>query len=132
MASVADVLLTDLAHKRDFLPTPGGDLQTISGMQNVRDALFARLMTEPGSLIHRPDYGVGIKRFQNALNRLGKQRELAGRISENFARDPRVEKVEGVLVDYDESNPSKVTIVVRVKVVGVDAVVMNFTPFSGA
>ncbi len=132
MASIEEVLLTDLAHKKDFVKTAGGDFATISGMANLRDALFARLVTEPGSLVHRPEYGVGIKQYQNTLNKLSTQRKLAERIESNFSRDPRVESVDGVLIDYDERNPSLVKIKVRIKVIGFDSVTMDFVPFSEA
>jgi len=132
MATIDEVLLTDLAHNKDFVVTAGGDLATLSGIANFRDALFARLVTTPGSLVHRPEYGVGIKQFQNVLNRISTQRTLATRIGENFGRDPRVEQVLGVLVDYNEQNPAQTTIKVRVKPIGVDPVQMDFLPFNEA
>lgn len=132
MANLSDILLTDLAHKKDLIPTAGGDLSTLSGLANLKDALYCRLITEPGSLVHRPLYGVGIKRYQNTLNRLSNQRKLASAIEDNFQRDDRVEKLLGVLVDYNELNPSLTILKVRVKPLGVDAVVITFTPFSEA
>lgn len=132
MASLNEILLRDLAHNGDLVKTAGGDLATQEGLANLQDALLDRLVTEPGSLVHRPEYGVGIKRYQNKLNRIANQRSLALAIDANFQRDPRVEKVLGVLVEYDDLNPSLTKIKVRVKSIGLEAVVMEFVPFNEA
>ncbi len=125
-----DLLGTDIAHKSDLLVTPGGDLDTITGLANVKEALFRRLMTSPGTLAHRPNYGVGLKNYQNAPNSLSVQRELAGKIQEQFEQDPRVEGVLGVSVGYSDDNPGLVTLTVRVKIVGYSEQAMEFTPFG--
>jgi hypothetical protein len=119
MALLNEILLTDIMHKSDFVKKDdGGDLMAISGLENVKEALLRRLITEPGSLIHRPSYGVGIKRFLNAPGTLATRQALALRIGEQFPRDPRVESVLGVSMMSDDLQPDRVTIVVRVKLVG--------------
>ncbi len=80
MSQLNEFLKTDIAHKGDFVETPSGDLDVISGLDNVKEALFRRLITTPGSIIHRPGYGVGLKNWQNALNTLENQRKLAVKI----------------------------------------------------
>ncbi len=132
MATIHQTFLKDLAHKKDLLKTATGDLATAEGVANLQSALFARLVTTPGSLVHRPDYGVGIKSYQNGLNLLSKQREIATRIEANYSRDPRVEKVLGVGIIYDDLDPSKTIIKVRLKPIGLEAISMEFVPFSGA
>lgn len=129
MATITEVMFTDLAHNGDFLITPTGDLDVISGLANLKQALFHRLITEPGSLIHRPLYGVGIKRFQNAPNSVSQQEKLALRIQENFARDPRVEEVTSIAIEPNP-DPHLVLITVKVKAVGYDEAVMEFIPFG--
>lgn len=130
MANITETMLTDVMHKKDYVRTAVGDRATITGLDNYKEALFRRLITEPGSLIHRPQYGVGIKRYQGALSTLTKQRELATIIEEQFLRDPRTDSVMGVLVSTNQAQPDLTYIIVRVKPVGYDEVEMKFEPFG--
>lgn len=130
MATIDEVLGTDLAHKADYVLSATGDLDTISGLENVKNALFHRLITSPGSLVHRPDYGVGIKDFQNSPNSIDTQRQLANRIQEQFEQDPRVQKVLGVSLNYGDSTPDQVEIMVRVQIAGYDEISAKFIPFG--
>jgi len=130
MANIDEFLGTDIAHASDLVVSASGDLSTITGLANVKMALFHRLITNPGALAHRPEYGVGIKNYQNAINTLASQQQIAARIQEQFELDPRVEGVKGVAVDYDELNPSLVKFTVRVKIVGYGETAMTFTPFG--
>lgn len=131
MASIEEVLGRDIAHKSDFLLTATGDLDTLSGLENVKQALYRRLLTSPGSLIHRPNYGVGIKDFQNAPAGLETQRQLALRIQEQFEQDPRIESVLGVRLDVNDLFPEMTEVIVRVRVRGYDEEAsLNFIPFG--
>jgi phage baseplate assembly protein W len=130
MTTLTDLIGVDIAHKSDFLLSADGDLDTISGLDNIKIALFHRLITSPGSLIHRPTYGVGIQDFQNAVNSIANQREIANRIQEQYEQDPRVEAVTGVRIDNDDLTPEKVVLLVKVKVRGYDEVEMEFIPFG--
>lgn len=131
MGSITDALGTDLAHVGDLVRTPGGDLGKISGLANLKNALFHRLMTVPGSLAHRPSYGVGVGLYQNAPNSFGVQQKLTGIIQEQFAQDPRVEEVTSVSLASDDITPQLTKLAVFVKVVGYsDAIEMTFTPFA--
>lgn len=132
MANLTESLLRDISHVRDMSSTASGDLTRIEGVPNLTNALYHRLITTPGSLIHKPGYGVGLKDFQNTINQLSRQRQLAARIEAQFKLDPRVDQVLGVLVNYDELNPSQTTIRVRVKALGLEDIPMTFTPFSKA
>ncbi len=131
MANLEEFLGTDIAFKGDFIKTATGDIDIISGLENVKNALFHRLVTSPGTLIHRPDYGVGIKDFQGAPMTIDTQRQLALRIKEQFEQDTRVEAVSGVRVNVGDLTPDKLTIVVRVKIRGYDEETAEFTPFGG-
>lgn len=130
MANLNDIMLTDVAHVGDILVSATGDMDTITGIANLKNALFHRLITQPGSLVHKPNYGVGVKDFQNALSTLSAQRKLAGRIQEQFELDPRVKKVTGVLVTFDDLHPSIVTITTKVDAVGVGELAMQMKPFG--
>lgn len=131
MALIEEKLLKDIAHKKDLLRAPDGDLDTIQGLANVKEALFRRLITTPGALLHRPDYGVGIKDFQNAVNKIDTQRALALRIKEQFERDTRIDSLEGVRFDTNDDRPERTLIFIRVKVKGFQEVTFPFVPFGG-
>jgi len=119
MTTINEALLKDIKHVKDYVIRDGtGDLDTIEGLDNMKQALLRRLITEKGAIIHRPDYGVGLKQFQNAPNRLDDRRQLALRINEQFLEDDRVQEVLGVQVNSEDLTPDQVTIVVRVLVVG--------------
>lgn len=131
MANITETLLRDIMHKRDLVRRPtDGDLERIEGLENLRQALLRRLVTSPGSLVHRPEYGVGIKDFQGSLNSLANQRKIAARINEQFLRDPRVESVDGVSISSTDSRPEHIVISVRYTVVGYGETEAKFIPFG--
>lgn len=127
--SLTDAFLTDFAHKGDYLVTPGGDLDLISGLANLKNALLHRLITVPGTLVHRPQYGVGLPNFLNNLASFSTQQELAGIIRQQFKRDPRVEDVLSISMDAEDARPEMISLVVRVKPVGYSEQDMKFTDF---
>lgn len=129
--NLTELYLTDKSHYGDYVPTPGGDLATDSGVTNLRNALFRRLVTSPGSIVHRPDYGVGIKSYQNKLNSLTNQQAIALNINEQFIQDTRVESVDSVSVNQDPITPELTTIIVKLTPIGQDQITVTFTPFSG-
>ena len=131
MALLEEYYLKDIALKSDILKTPAGDLQTLTGTNNLHQALFRRLVTVPGTLVHRPNYGVGLKRFINAPNTIDNQRQIANLIKSQFERDFRVEEVTGVSFTLPDTQPDKLTISVRVKPSGFqDEVFLEFQPFN--
>lgn len=130
MALLDELMGTDFAHKRDYLATATKDFDRITGLENYKNALFHRLVTVKGTLIHRPDYGVGIQLFQNAPASLGNDRKIASLIQEEFMKDPRTESVISVSIDRDSDRPEKTVIVVRVKPIGYDEAQLEFIPFG--
>ena len=71
--------------------TSTGDLRTITGMPNLVGAIRRRGISNPGDMLHRPDYGFGLT---DAVERLMTPAQIsavqnAGR--RNVLRDPRVE-----------------------------------------
>ena len=132
MSKLEDFLKKDISFYSDFVLTPSGDLDVISGLENLKNALYRRLLTTPGTLIHRPDYGVGIKDFQNSLNSLSNQQKLAMRIRTQFIEDPRVDDVTGVRVNIDANDPSRIEIFIRVSVIGYGETTFGFIPFGDA
>ena len=130
MALIDEILLRDIAHKGDLQAAAHGDLQRISGLNNLKDALLRRLKTQKGTLVHRPDYGVSIKDFQNAPNTLANHQRMATRIKEQFEQDPRVASVVGVKIIVDKLRPEVITIFVRVIITGLKEIALDFKPFG--
>jgi phage baseplate assembly protein W len=130
MATITDAMLTDISLMGDMLISPSGDLQVITGLANFRQAIFHRLITVPGSLVHRPTYGCGIGNFQNCATSLQAQQKLAKIIMAQLPLDPRVQSVSGVSVTSEDGTPQMTTISISVTPVGYTEQKMNFTPFN--
>lgn len=120
----------DMAFFDDFVVTDTGDFDTVEGLENVKQALWRRLITTPGSVIHRPDYGVGIKNYQNSINSLARQREISLKIKEQFELDERVESVTGISFSTVDNYPDKLIINVKVKIIGFTEQTVSFAPFE--
>ncbi len=131
MATAEEIYLKDIALITDMQRAPDGDLQSITGLRNLKEALYRRLVATPGTLIHRPDYGVGIKDYLNSVNSLNNQRSLALRVKEQFERDPRVEEVVSLRFEQDSVVPGKFTIFTKVKAVGLGEAELDFAVFGG-
>jgi phage baseplate assembly protein W len=131
LALLEERLLRDLAHKKDLVRTAAGDLDTIAGLRNLKEAMLRRLVTQPGSLVHRPDYGVGLKDYVNSVNTLAGQESLALRIKEQFERDDRIESVESMSFDVQDELPDRLTIFVKVNIRGFQEAQFEFVPFGG-
>lgn len=131
MATAEEIYRRDLAFDKDFIKTPTGDLDTQAGVKNYRDALFRRLITTPGSLVHRPNYGVGIKGFRNSMATLATKQRIARIIKQQFEEDPRTVEVGAVGVEVDDLTPELTKIHVRVQAVAYGELQLEFAPFEG-
>lgn len=131
MSNIEDSLLVDLEHKGDFSNNEKGDLKTIQGIDNLRQAIYNRLVTSKGTIIHRPDYGVGAKSYQGAISSLEKQRELALGIREQLLEDTRIESVDSVRFTPDEDSRTGTFIInVKITVAGLGQLDEAFSPFD--
>jgi len=111
--------------------SPSGDLELISGIANLKQRLFARLMTAKGSLCHRPNFGVGIATYQGEISSIDTKRKIASDIKEQFELDPQVEKVTSVLIEKNQENDSQFEITYKVDAIGLGEVVSTVDPFQG-
>ena len=131
MATIEQFIGTDILHIRDFRKTiSGGNLQTVSGLENLRQAILRRLVTTPGQLVHRPLYGAGLPRFQNAPNTLDTRRTMSTIIEEQILRDPRIESVSSVNFRYPDPKPENVEISVICQAKGYGELTVEFRPFG--
>ncbi len=131
MASIIEVFKRDLAFVGDFIKTPTGDIDTVTGLRNFKDALFRRLITTPGSLVHRPGYGVGVKSYKNSINSLAKREKLARTIKQQFEQDPRTVEVVSIGFTFDDYKPETIKVHATVEAVGYGKVDIEFSPFGG-
>lgn len=131
MATAVEIYLTDIKHKGDMVRTSQGNLEKVSGLENAYQQLFHRLITTKGAVVHRPNYGVGAKNYQNVTMTLANQRALALEIKDQFEQDERVEEVTGVLFETEDLEAGKFTVICRVKLVGYGEQSLEFTPFEG-
>jgi hypothetical protein len=130
MATITEAYLKDVAFDDDYSISETGDLATVEGLENVKQALFRRYVTTKGTLAHRPNYGAGLKEFQNSVATLKSKLEMTNRIEEQSLRDPRVEKVLGVGFESDDGTPEKTKIFVRIKLIGYGEVIFTYQPFG--
>lgn len=130
MSQLDEFLKRDIAFKSDLVQTASGDLDVIAGLDNLKEALFRRLITTPGAVIHRPEYGCNLKAFQGSLANLENQRRLAQTIKEQFELDTRVEVVTGVSFNVDDNKPDMVKVNVKVSVRGYGETGFNFVAFG--
>jgi hypothetical protein len=124
--SIVDTLKTDLS----FFADSSGDIGYLNGLQNLQRALFRRLVTVPGTLVHKPQYGIGVGLFQNAPNSFSIQQKLAALITDQFPQDPRVQSVSSVSITSEDGTPEMTKIVVTLVPVGYTEQPMTFMPFS--
>ncbi len=118
--------LIDLYHSKDFAKTKTGDLLQVSGRENLRQALWHRITTVPGTLAHRPLYGVGIQQYEGAFASITTQRAIALKVKEQLEQDSRVEEVTGIQLRQDEVNSSLFFLIVRIIPVGYNEVTEEF------
>lgn len=132
MTTLEDSLLTDIGFTDalDFRSDANGDIEIVNGISNLKAALMRRLLTMPGTVITLPDYGVGLKNYQNAPMTLAVKRELANLIKEQFERDSRVVKVTSVRMEQDAVNAALITIDVRIEIAGAGEQNLQFDPIG--
>lgn len=101
MSEIAKEYKKDFKHNGDFGATGSGDYVMVEGIENVKQRLTHRLITSQGSIVHRPNFGVGIKKYQGAVPSLQTQTEIALKIRSQFLQDPNVTAVEQISVRSD-------------------------------
>lgn len=80
----------------DYEKSATGDVQLIDGLQNLKEAIYRRILTTPGEVIHRPSYGVGLKRYTNRPSNIYNQQELANAIRLNILNEQRIERINSI------------------------------------
>lgn len=126
MTTTADYYLRDLKFADDYVENGDGDIDLVDGLQNVKDRLFRRLITLKGSIVHRPNYGVGLKRYQNETITLQLRKFLTNEIKNQFQEEQFVESVKSVIINQGTENTSQLTINVNAVISGYQELVLEF------
>ena len=79
----------------DLTLTPGGDLRTISGRENLAQAIVNRLLTRKGELsrLGHPNYGSRLYQLVGEVNNLRTQGRAELYIREALSRESRIEEI---------------------------------------
>jgi hypothetical protein len=125
-----DIFGVDLLWTNDLKVTPKGDWQEVNGLDNLRRAIYRRLMVKPGEYRLRPTYGVGVGLFVKRAMPKSRLDELRQRIVEQLSREKRIDKIVEVLLTpttfgHDTGLVIKITVQVGGQIV-------RFKPFSFA
>lgn len=90
---------TDIYFRNDYEITSAGDFLLVSGITNLREAIYRRLLTRPGEYKFVPDYGVGIMSYLKKRSNSDTIDQLRTAIEEQLLRERRIDSVERLSVD---------------------------------
>jgi len=97
----------------DIVISNSGDVQTITDVDNVVQAIQNALFTEKGSLYYDTEYGVGLGSLIGEKNVLIKRALLRNDLINTLYNDPRIKTVDDVIVDTDSSNPMQLNVSIK-------------------
>lgn len=121
------LLKTDLKLERgDLDGAAGGDYRSVSLEENMKQAVFNRIITRRGTLLHRPDYGAGLLDFLNTPMTLQRKREMARAIKENVELDPRIQEVSTIAIQEATDGSGRVTLEINYIIQGYGSVTNLF------
>lgn len=119
---------TDILFDGNTRVTVSGDLQLVTGLDNLRRAIHRRMITRPGEYKLNPGYGIGL---QDAVKKPMTTSVLAGikgSIVEQLSKDRRIQKVVDVtLTPGFNNNAVALEVSVTVQALGRQT---TFEPFS--
>lgn len=114
----------DMFFEGDYALTPTGDYTLLSGFDNLRAAIYRRLITRPGEYKFVPEYGIGVQSFVKRKRTTPVIDELKRAIETNLLRDPRIDSIDIIDIKTDDD---VITIGIKAKVAGRE---LRFRPFS--
>lgn len=84
----------DILFKQGAMPlTAGGDYVRIGGEENLRAAVYRRLITRPNEFRFRPTYGAGIQSFVKKVQSQANIDACKQRIKDQLSQDRRIQNV---------------------------------------
>ena len=82
-----------LDHTEPITVTPTGDIATVAGNDTVNQGALRRVLTNPGSMTWRPEYGGGTQLYIEQNPDPGTLAAIARDNKRNVLQDPRVSDV---------------------------------------
>ena len=129
MSDPTDVYGTDILHDgSDFVISSQDDFATVSGIANLRAALYRRLTVRPGEYRFKPSYGAGLGTYAKKKMTRTIRDEMTHRATEQIAQERRVEAVIEVVFERDDAR-QMITLRLKVQAFGRP---VAFTPMSFA
>jgi len=95
---------TDIFFAGYYVISPSGDYATISGIANLIQSIYRRLLTIPGEYAHIPEYGVGVPNYVKRKMTRPVLGDLKRSIIDNLLRDPRIQTIDGIDIEQGTNN----------------------------
>jgi len=91
----------------DLLVNKKGDLQTVSGRENLGQAILHRLLTRKGELrdLGHPDYGSRLHELIGEPNNERTRELVRLYVKECISQEPRVQDIKSLTVSVQKDNP---------------------------
>lgn len=106
--------LVDFRFEFDLAWGSDDDYQLIAGLGNLRQAIYHRLITNPGELFAHPEYGAGLEEFVSAPFDLQTKNDLISRIKQQVMMEPRVFKCNYVRLRTGDKDTAIGTVIVDI------------------
>lgn len=102
-----------VAKGANLLVTAAGDWRIADGREALRQWIIRCIVTNPGEWQTLPDYGCGARLYVKARNTRAMRDELSDRIKSQLLRNPRIEKVEKIVIDNSVDGVLRIAVVVQ-------------------
>jgi len=93
------ILGVDIAALDEEILFSGTDLVTVTAIDNLKQALYHRLIADKGELVHHPEYGSEIYKYVGKPMTPGNISDIQNEVAQCVLQDPRVEGVLSVEVE---------------------------------
>lgn len=121
-----DILFTN----GDLQVSPsGGDYIRIGGLDNLKAAIYRRLITRPGEFRFRPSYGAGVQTFVKKAMSQANLDALRNRIIDQLSQDTRITAIDAAVSQVTINGQMVVKVIVKVTAGGNT---QTFEPFTFA
>ena len=120
------ILGADIAALED-IKFAGTDLLTVIALNNLRQALYHRLITDIGELDYHPEYGSEIYKYVSKPMTPGNISDIQNEVTQCVLQDPRVEAVLSVEV---EVITKAILVHLTFKAIGAQVPINAVFPFS--
>lgn len=125
-----DLFGYDIFFKDGTMPlTGGGDYIRVGGVENLRAAIYRRLITRPGEFRFRPSYGVGVQSYVKKARSQANLDALRTRIVDQLSQDRRIQSADVAINTVTLNGKEVVRIVITVVAGGQSH---TFEPFNFA